>query len=847
MLLAGCAMLVGCWLHMRQAQLWPRADSLAMAVAATLALAALAWARWQLPSGSTRLRGTRAALAACALAELAFAQANWRAVPRLHDRLAPALWGAQRQVRGVVQGLPARSASGLRFVLAPLAPRDGLPSQLMVSWSAAAGRGLPALRAGQAWSLPLRLRPVHGMANPGGFDTELWLFNQGVGGSASLAGGRAVAAPLRCPGRDRADAWQRVQALRDRLRQRIAAALPGHPRAGTLAALALGDQAAVGAAEWTIYRATGVAHLMAVSGLHITMQAWLAGQLFGAIWRRLRWRGVALALLLPTPLPVALARLLAALAYAAACGLGVPAQRALLMLATAVLARLYARRMAWTQILGGALCAVLAWDPWAVAQPGTWLSFGAVGVLLLADGARPAPVARATGPASPTRLRAAWQGLAAAARAQWAVSLALAPLTLVFFQQVALVSPLANALAIPAVTLAVLPLAVGALLLPPPLDALAWRIAAWLQDLVVQVLGWLASWPLAQWQTATPAAAALAWALPGVLALVLPWPWRLRLPGIGLLLPLLLPAPARLADGRLQAWMADVGQGTAVVLRTRAHVLVFDAGPALGPAQDAAARALLPLLRELRVRRLDLVVLSHGDADHIGGAATLAAAYPGTAAVGSVDARRIRALGFASAARCLAGTRWTWDGVRFAFVHPAADSPLRDDNRGSCVLRAQALGGSLLLTGDLGQREEAALLGVPGMAAGLRSDLLVAGHHGSRGSTSEPFLAAVAPRVVALQAGLLNRYGHPHLEVVQRVLARGLAVRRSDLEGALLWQDREPARLLGWRAGHARFWHLRGFEQAPAGQPRSRAPRARRASPHGRRGRPPHPRRRRLE
>ena len=798
--LLACAMLVGCWLQLRQAGLWPQAAYAAMVLGAAVALAGLAWLRLQGPAGRQRWGGTRALLAACAAAELVYGLAGWRAVPRLQDRLAPGLWGASLQVDGVVRGLPGRDGRGARFEFAPRPGRHGLPSLLLVSWSAAAGREPPRLRAGQAWSLPLRLRPARGLSNPGGADAELRWLRQGVGGLASVRHARGLPPPRRRAQWDQAGAWQRLQALREGLRARLYLALAGHPRAGTLVALALGDQAAVGEAEWGVYRATGVAHLMAISGLHVSLQAWLAGALVGGLWRRLRWRGVPLPLCLPAPWPVGAARALAALAYAALAGLGVPAQRALLMLVVALALRLWARRLGWAQVLGAALCAVLLADPWAAAQPGTWLSFGAVAALLLSE-ARGRP-----GPDRPRPWwRAAWARLRAAARAQWAVSIALAPLTLVFFQQVSLVAPLANALAIPAVTLGVLPLAVGGFLLPAPLDGLAWRLAAGLQDAVLVPLDRMASWPGASWQSAAPCGAVLALALPAVLALLLPWPWRLRLPGVAVLALLLLAPAARPRPGHLEAWMADVGQGSAIVLRTRRHTLVFDTGPPLGRGMDAGSRVLLPLLRQLGERRLDLVVLSHADADHIAGAAALARAYPRTPAVGSVAARRLRALGFGSASRCLAGQAWTWDGVRFTWLHPEPGSRLREDNAGSCVLHVASAHGSVLLTGDLERSQELALLRAA-PTPGLRADLLVAGHHGSRGSSSEDFLRAVAPRAVAVQAGLLNRYGHPHPEFLARLRELGLRPGRTDLDGALAWSDREPRSLLGWRAARGRFW-----------------------------------------
>ncbi|MDE2119775.1 MAG: DNA internalization-related competence protein ComEC/Rec2 [Betaproteobacteria bacterium] len=810
-MLPAAALLVGCWLHMGQEQLWP-AQQLAWTVAsAALALFALAWVRAQLPAGSRRLRATRALLGACALAELAFGLAGCRAWPRLRDRLEPQLWTSQLRVTGVVQDLPASTASGLRFVLATRDGPSGLPSHLLVSWSAPAGP--PArLRAGQAWSLPLRLRPPQGLANPAGFDTEEWLFRQGLGATAMVLPARSLGPARRLPDLDRATPWQRIQALREGARQRIRDALRGHARAGSLAALALGDQAAPGPDEWQIYRATGVAHLMAISGLHITMQAWLAGLLCSALWRRLRWRGVPLCLRVPTPVPVGAARLLAAMGYGAASGLGVPAQRAVLMLAVALLARLGARRLGWTQVLGLALCAVLLWDPWAVAQPGLWLSFGAVAALLLTEAGLPAP------PAGQSRARLVWQRLRSAARAQWTVSLALAPLTLVFFQQVSLVSPLANALAIPVVTLVVVPLAVGGLLLPPPLDAWAWRVAAEVQDGLLGALAPLAAWPLAQWHAPSPGPGALALLSVGIVALVLPWPWRMRLAGAAVL-GLVLAVPAqRPAHGHLQAWLLDVGQGSAVVLRTRRHTMVFDAGPPMGGSQDAGGRVVLPLLRQLGERRLDLVALSHADSDHTGGAASLARAYPGTPAQGSVAPSRLLGWGFASAGRCLEGQGWEWDGVRFEWLYPGPGGDLREGNAGSCVLRVQAGTGSLLLTGDLERAGEVELLRRPDAARRLRSDLLVAGHHGSRGSSHDAFLDAVAPRVVAVQAGFLNRYGHPHDVLLRRLRARDLPLSRTDRDGALLWRDEQPGRLCPWRVTHRRYWQL---EMPPGGPART--------------------------
>jgi competence protein ComEC len=778
-------LLLGSWLQAAQAQLWPPALYACAALGGVLLLAGTVC--WRLRAPPRRL-GPRVLLVLLGAAACAFGATGWRAGARVADRLAPELGGRVLWLDGVVVGLPQRTPGSTRFEFAPRDPPAGVPSRLRVSWwraraCAAAKACPPRLRPGEVWRLPLRLRPLHGSANPGGFDAELAAFERGIGADASVVAG--CGPPLR-RGVARLTPWLQVQVWREALRERVGRALAGRPQAGAIAALALGDQAALGNAAWAVYRDTGVAHLMSVSGLHISLLAWAAGVPAGALWRR----GARLPLLLPTPALVALVRLAAALGYAALAGFGVPAQRAALMLAVALLARLAARRLGWWQVMAWALAAVLLWDPWALLQAGFWLSFGAVALLFLSEPGRAAtdPAARA----------GRWR---AASRAQLAVNVGLVPLTLLFFQQVALLAPLANAFAIPLVTLVVVPLALAGLALPAPLDAWVWQLGAWLQGGLMAALSWLAAVPHAQWRAALPGWPALLAAALGVPICVLPWPWRLRLAGFALLLPVLSNPGARPAPGALEIWIADVGQGSALLVRTARHSLLFDTGPGYDvTGGDAGARIVVPLLRALGESRLDLVVLSHGDRDHSGGAAAVAAAFPGTPALGSLPLPTLRGFGFATPRRCLAGQRWRWDGVDFEVLHPP--DAARGGNAGSCVLRVASARGSALLSGDIGRRQEAALSGSPR----LRSDLLLAPHHGSNTSSSEAFLRAVAPAVVAVQAGFMNRYGHPHPAALQRWAAAGAAWRRTDRDGALLWRDAAPRQLQSWRAAHPRYW-----------------------------------------
>lgn len=545
-----------------------------------------------------------------------------------------------------------------------------------------------------------------------------------------------------------------------------------------------------------------MAHLVSISGVHITMLAWLAAAGLRRVWR---WRP-GWALRLPAPLAARWGGVLVAAAYAVLAGWGVPAQRTVLMLATAAMLRQAGWRWPWPLLLLAAAVVVTALDPWALLQPGFWLSFAAVGLLMASEpatstgSAQPAAVPAA---ASSGSQRLAWlraQGQAhllahflAHLRGQAVASLALAPLSLLFFQQISLVGLLANLLAIPFVTLLVTPLALAGALFAP-----LWSLSAALLQAGIALLQWMATWPGAVWQAAAAPAWAVAAGLLAALLAVLPLPGRLRWLALPLMLPLLAPVPERPAAGRFELLAADVGQGTAVLVRTRNHLLVYDAGPAWGqPGRDpdAGERVLLPLLRALGERRIDVLLISHRDSDHVGGAASLLDGLPVRELLSTLEPGH--ALRQAGAGRpapvhrdCAAGRRWRWDGVDFELLHPlpadlAGPAPPKA-NALSCVLRVQDAGGrSALLTGDIEAPQEAAL--VARNAGALASQVLLVPHHGSRTSSTPAFLEAVAPSVAVVQAGYRSRFGHPAPEVLQRLQQRGIVVQRSDRCGAWRW------------------------------------------------------------
>jgi len=781
--LAGLAWLAGLALQVQQPSLWPKSLSAAVSIGAcVVGLAALLV--WR------RRRAVAAFLGGLlALSLTAFASTEWRASRLLDQRLEPALEGRDLVVTGIVAELPRLGVLGTRFVLeAESALLDGepvrVPSRLALGWYHGydgellmAGPAQP-LVAGDRWQLPVRLKQPHGTLNPHGFDLELWLFEQGIFASGSVRPGalrlaEAVAHP--------------VERLRQRVRDTILLRVADGAAAGVLAALAVGDQAAIDRAEWDLFRTTGVAHLMSISGLHVTMFAWLAGLAVGWAWRQ----SPRLMLAWPAPVAARWGGLVLAAAYAVFAGWGVPAQRTVLMIGTVVLLRSQGVRWPQPLVLAVAAVAVTAIDPWAVLQPGFWLSFVAVAVLMASD----AVTAVAAG--------GGWRAtLRAALHTQLVATVGLAPLSMVFFQQVSVVGFVANLVAIPLVTLVITPLALAAIVAP-----VLWLPAAWCVQALGALLPWLAAWPGAIWTAAAAPAGALIAGLAGGALLVMPLPWRLRLLGLPLLLPLLAPAVARPPAGSFEIVVADVGQGTAVLVRTRSHLLVYDAGPQYSAESDAGARVLLPLLRARGETAVDLLVLSHQDSDHTGGASALIDGVSVRATSSSLPEDHLLRARLPAHRRCDAGQRWAWDGVAFEILHPSA----QDHGRGlrpnalSCVLRVTgATGRSVLLTGDIEAPQEATLVTALGPA--LASAVLVVPHHGSQTSSSAAFLEAVAPTLAVAQAAYRSRFGHPAPGVIDRYRRRGIEVLRSDTCGAYSWQEDNAAGTCERRV-HRRYWH----------------------------------------
>jgi len=727
-----------------------------------------------------------------------FLWALLRAALILSHGIAPELEGRDVLVEGVVASIPAPRERGLRFdfdvqTLTAEDRRQPSPGRIQLSWYGAA----PAVGVGERWRLKVRLKRPRGFMNPGGFDYEGWLFQHRIRARGYVrrdAGNlRLVEQPEGHP----------VDRLRRRLQVAIAGVLGDSPNLGMVTALAVGERQGLSARQWQVLTRTGTNHLMAISGLHVGLVAGLVFFLVRCLWA---WPGVTV-LYLPAPKAAAAVALLAAAGYAALAGFAIPTQRALIMLAVAMGAVLLQRGSAASHSLALALLAVLVFDPFAVMAPGFWLSFAAVAVILLGMSGR-LRVQRAPGASdSPMAVNAPglwWKW----GRVQWLVAVGLLPLTLVLFQRASLVSPIANLVAVPWMSLSVIPLTLaGALAAPvvPAAGAVLLHAADALLALLWAYLEWLSALPAALWTQHAPRGWATGCAVLGVVLLLAPR----GLPGRWLaglwLLPLFLARPPAPAPGEVWFTLLDVGQGLAAVVRTAGHTLVYDTGPRFSERFDTGRAVVVPFLREAGVDRIDLLVVSHGDNDHIGGARSILDELPVERIITGVPDKLLGT----GAEACGADQAWNWDGVKFRIIHPPAGR-LYKGNDGSCVLRVDSGAAGVLLPGDIEKPTERLLLDKyrPGLAA----EILVAPHHGSNTSSTRAFLQTVNPGYVLFPVGYRNRFGFPKSRVTARYREQGVTLLDTAQHGAISFRlpiagDLVPPET--YRQAARRYWNGR--------------------------------------
>jgi competence protein ComEC len=708
---------------------------------------------------------------------LGVAWAVWRGGLAMDARLPRALEGRDFQVVGRLVDLPLVHTDASRFTLqVEQATLDGSPAPLhgrvTVSWYQTA----PALIPCSRWHLLLRLKRPRGLLDPGSADSERSSLERGI-----VATGYVRDDPRNAP--LSTTRWC-IDGVRDAIAHGIAARVRNRHDAALLKAFSVGDTRDLAQHDWAVARANGVSHLIAISGFHVGVAAifgvWLA-MLMYALWPRL-------GLWLPRSQAQAAAALMAAGAYSALAGFGLPTVRTLMMIAVVALARCSRRSTSGAHSLALAMIAILLVDPLAVLSAGFWLSFVGVSFLMLCLQSR----------------GRGWRAfLHELSAGQLLMTVALLPLTMWFFGQASLVGALSNLIAVPLVSFAIVPCALFGMVLMwlcPPLAMPVLWLAAHLAHAQWWLLERMALWPGANWYLPSVQPYALWLAVFGALWLFMPRGVPLRWLGLLLFLPLVNPSHRLPAEGGFQVWVLDVGQGLSVLVQTHGHAMVYDAGARYPSGFNLGEAVVLPSVHALGIRRLDMLMISHGDNDHAGGASVVAKAFPHALRYAGEPARMHIPM-----SQCVAGQSWRWDGVTFRVLSPDVGHG-NQDNDSSCVLLIEGRGGRLLLTGDISLAVE------PAVAARLGrgpAPLLLVPHHGSKTSSGADFISAVKPPLALVSAGWRNRFGHPKPEVVKRYVDAGVPLFNTAVEGAIALDfpaHAPPRREPGWRQRQKRYW-----------------------------------------
>ncbi len=681
------------------------------------------------------------------------------------SRIPAEIAGDSIVVRVEVVGFPSADTETVSFLAHPLDDAR-LPAKIRLSWF----DPRLAIGNGDIWQLEVRLRRPRGNRNPGGFDYESWLFREHIGAVGYVVNSSRNHLLSQ-------SATNLTQRVRQRFVSRLSELIDDPGQVSVLAAVVVGTRHLITAGQWQRYAATGSSHLMAISGLHIGLAA--AGAYFAVLFLSgvvrcgrddRNHHRIAI-----------VCSLLVAILYALISGFAVPAQRASIMLALAAISLLRMRRPDLLAIVSTTCFAIAVMDPLATMAPGFILSFSAVVALIW--------ISRRRRSGLPTL--------------QLNLLLGLMPLTAILFDRISFAALPVNLIAVPLFSFVTVPLSLLGLLLDGPLQPvgdrailLAGQSVALLEHLLLLVAA-------SDWASiVVPAIAGVAWLyilLPATWVL-LPsaWPGR-HLACLGVI-AILLHSPRPPAAGCAAITFLDVGQGLAVAIRTQRHMVLYDSGPAYRGGSNAAETVLLPYLRSLGIRSIDRLIISHADLDHAGGASTIAAAMPVHSTMSGEPLPDMRSL------PCRAGQSWSYDGVGFSVLHPAVGSDFEGNNR-SCVVLVEAGGIRILLSGDIEKAAEHALV----REHRLQTVFAVSvPHHGSRTSSTTPFIQSLQPSIAIVSAAYGNRWGFPKDDVVERWKAVGTTVMNTATAGAI--EIRVCAKtgiesITQYRVLNRRIWH----------------------------------------
>ena len=674
------------------------------------------------------------------------------AMHRLADRLPTSLESIDIPVTGFITDLPDINKQRSSFDFKITQSSYKIPHKIRLSWY------YPdqTIQSGQEWSLVVKLKRPHGSLNPGGYDYEKYLFSQGVGATGYV---RTQTKPVLL---GRVSSWSSIAVWRQIIADELTRLLEGNTSLGLIKALTIGDGSDISKAEWDTFKKTGTTHLVVISGSHVGLLAGFAYLVVLKLWARagyLKWAPQTVA---------ALSAMIVAFLYSGLAGFSVPTQRAFVMLSVWMLSVIFQRNTKPFNTLALSLFAVLAYDPLAVLSVGFWLSYLAVGLIVYVISGR---LGKHNTILEMLKINAA-------------TSLGLSPLLLIYFQQISLISPLANFIAVPVISFISVPLAllgVVSIALSPWLAMQLFQVADFSLQLLMVFLNTCAQLPMATYTHAQPPLGSLLFTVPAVLILLAPLGLPYRYLSFLLFLPMFASTADKPAEGSIKLTVLDVGQALSIVVQTHQHSLIFDAGSKYSAESDAGITTILPFLRYEGINIVDTLMISHADNDHMGGAASLINGVP----VKEVFTTAMSQLHDYHPIKCKAGQSWEWDKVTFKVLAPTKELSSENDN--ACVLQIKTLTTIYLLPSDIEAEAETVLINTYGQA--LKSDVLIAPHHGSKTSSTAAYLGVVNPKVILISAGYLSKFGHPHPDVTNRYQQQGIDWFNTAEQGALTITD----------------------------------------------------------
>ena len=789
----------------------------------------------------TKIHLIKLVLALVAAFVLGMAWSSYRAQIRLDDQLAESLENFVTRLNIQITSMVQDDGLSMRFDANVLNERPaGVPARIQVNWPRATEvsyqtpdatadevrpkvmKATPDLEPGQVWRVALLLKRPHGLMNPHGFDYESLMFQRGVRALGKVRGKPVLLAKPATLN------WLIfVEKIRQKIRERMRVALEAARYGPVLIALAIGDQNSVSADDWRVFNLTGITHLVSISGSHVTMMAAVGAGLVLWLVKRIKLKDHSLCDFMPARKIATLCALILAWLYCLLAGWGVPAQRTFYMLCAMACFQLSNFPPSLARVLCIAAVAVSVIDPWSTITTGFWLSFAAVAVLfyLGANSGSGRSSSKDHGNKFRDTCKRGASFLYEACKLQWLISVALCPILIFLFQQFSASSLLANAVAIPTISLVVTPLALaGAVLVLVPGGS---YLAYWCLKIAHHCFNWMMlpvqaladlEWLLFNFSavpvwTVVLATVALALGLApqGTPAKVAAWVC---------FLPLFLYKPPRPGLGDWTLIAVDVGQAGAVLIQTHRQNILFDTGLKMGN-NDSAQRVLLPLLRALGITELDHLVVSHSDNDHAGGLVSLlkgmsvrriSSSFDLISYINKHDTKTTLSLDPDNIDLCRAEQMWRIDGVEFRFLHPdpARFARIQQNavkaNALSCVLYIQGAKHSALLSGDIGAAEERSIV----ERYAVQADVVIVPHHGSRTSSSWEFVQQVSAKHAIAQMGKHNRFNHPHPEVVTRWLSSGSNVWRTDRDGAVTAKSQGLSLFVSKsRQTNGRYWHHR--------------------------------------